>query len=211
MAATAPARAPRTSPRAPGRAPAKRPKAAPRRTTRPRRGAASRAVTPPAGLIAAGVGRGGDFADSGLMQRLTRSRAWIGLLGVLLAGIVTVNVLSLSYTASGGRIASRSEALQLRNAELRSELTKQQAGPRVEAVAASNGMVVPGPSAITYLTAGDRYAQVAAHRIEQGILTSGASAPAEPAEPVVTTPDPVAETEAAAPETAPVAPETTVP
>jgi hypothetical protein len=205
MAAAAPARAPRTAPR---RArPARR--TAPARRPPKRRNAAARAITPPAGLLPAAVNRVGDLADSGLMQRLTRSRAWIGVLGVLLAGIVTVNVLSLSYTASGGKIADRSETLGLRNAELRSELTKKMAGPRIEAVAASNGLVVPGGAEITYLTAGEKFAKVAAHRIEQGLLTSGAApAPVEPA-PVEPVAEPVVPI--AAPETAPVVPETAAP
>ena len=205
MGAAAPARAPRTAPR---RArPARR--TAPARRPPKRRNAAARAITPPAGLLPAAVHRVGDLADSGLMQRLTRSRAWIGVLGVLLAGIVTVNVLSLSFTASGGRIADRSETLALRNAELGSELTKKMAGPRIEAVAAANGLLVPEAGEITYLTAGEKFAKVAAHRIEQGLLTSGAApAPVEPA-PVEPAADPVVPT--ATTEPAPVAPETTTP
>jgi len=214
MGAAAPARAPRTAPRKPGR---------PRRTNRPRpaakprRGAASRAITPPAGLIPAAVGRVGTFADSGLMQRLTRSRAWIGVLGVLLAGIVTVNVLSLSYTATGGKLAARSEALSLENAKLRSDLTKKMSGPRIEAVAIANGLVTPEPRDITYYTAGDQFARVAARRVEQGLVTSGAPAPAtaEPVAPLtpVETVAPAPETAvpAVVPETAPVAPETATP
>jgi hypothetical protein len=209
MAAAAPARAPRTAPR---RArPARR--TAPARRPPKRQNAAARAITPPAGLLPAAVNRVGDLADSGLMQRLTRSRAWIGVLGVLLAGIVTVNVLSLSYTASGGRIADRSETLGLRNAELRSELTKKMAGPRIEAVAAANGLIVPEGAEITYLTAGEKFAKVAAHRIQQGLLTSGAApapepAPVEPA-PVEAVDEPVVPI--AAQETAPVTPETAAP
>lgn len=213
MGAVAPARAPRTAPRKPSR-PSRTTK--PRPSAKPRRGAASRAITPPAGLIPAAVGRVGNFADSGLMQRLTRSRAWIGVLGVLLAGIVTVNVLSLSYTATGGKLAARSQAMSLENAKLRSDLTKKLSGPRIEAVAIANGLLTPEPREITYYTAGDHFAKVAAHRIEQGLLTSGAApaapAPVEPAAPVEPV-APAAETvvPAVAPETAPVAPETATP
>ena len=41
--------------------------------------------------------------DSGLMVRMTRGRAWIGVLGVLLAGIVALNVITLSLAASPAR------------------------------------------------------------------------------------------------------------
>jgi hypothetical protein len=212
MGAAAPARSPRTTPRGPTR-----PRRAAKPAAKPRRGSASRGITPPAGLIPAAVNRVGDIADSGLMQRLTRSRAWIGVLGLLLAGIVTLNVLSLSYTASAGQVAARSEALQRENALLRAKLTKDLAGPRIEAVAVANGLLVPAAKDISYLSAGDHYAKVAARRIEQGLLTSGATAPApvapaEPVEPVVTA-EPVAETvdPAVAPEAAPVPPAPTVP
>jgi hypothetical protein len=191
MAATAPARAPRRTPRTAPRGPSRPGRAKPRRRT-----PASRAITPPAGLIPAAVNRVGDIADSGLMQRLTRSRAWIAVLGLLLGGIVTVNVLSLSYSAAGGKIAAKSEALTLRNAELRAQLTKDMAGPRIEAVAIAHGLVVPEARDIRYLTAGERFAALAARRIEEGTLTSGAVAeasvePAAPVEPVVPVEEPV--------------------
>jgi hypothetical protein len=203
MGAVAPARSPRTAPRRPSR-PGRG--TTPRRAPKPRRSAASRAITPPAGLIPAAVGRVGDIADSGLMQRMTRSRAWIGVLGLLLAGIVTVNVLSLSYTASGGKTAARSEALRLENAKLRSDLTKRLSGQRVEAVAASLGLAVPAARDIQYLSAGDQYAKVAARRIEQGLLTSGAVAPA-PVEPAVAPVEPAPVEPVAEPAVPAVAPE----
>ena len=46
---------------------------------------------------ASAVGR---LPDSGLMVRLTRGRAWIGVLGVLLTGIVALNVITLSFAAA---------------------------------------------------------------------------------------------------------------
>ena len=36
------------------------------------------------------------------MVRMTRGRAWIGVLGVLLAGIVALNVFTLSFAATAG-------------------------------------------------------------------------------------------------------------
>ena len=126
------------------------------------------------------------------MVRMTRSRAWIGVLATMLAGIVTLNVVSLSYTSSGGKIAARSEALARQNALLRAKLTKDLSGPRIENVAAANGLVIPAPSDIEYLSTGDEYAKVAARRIEGGLLTaSDAAAPvAPPAEPAIPTSTP---------------------
>ena len=117
------------------------------------------------------------------MQRLTRSRAWIGVLGVLLVGIVAVNVLSLSYTATGGKLAARSEALSLENAELRAELTKKLVRPadRGRRDRQRPARARAARHHATY-TAGDQFAKVAARRIEQGLVTSGAAPPA-PVEP----------------------------
>ena len=42
--------------------------------------------------------------DSSLMVRMTGGRVWIGVLGVLLAGIVAVNVVTLSIAASAGHV-----------------------------------------------------------------------------------------------------------
>jgi hypothetical protein len=143
------------------------------------------------GLIPATVERVGNIADSGLMLRMTRSRAWIGVLGALLAGIVTLNVLSLTYTASSGRVAARSEALARDNAVLRAKLTRDLSGPRIQSAAAALGLVAPGASDVEYLSAGPEYAQVAARRLETGLLTaSSATAPVAPTETVVPTSTP---------------------
>jgi hypothetical protein len=131
------------------------------------------------------------------MVRMTRSRAWIGVLGMLLAGIVTLNVLSLSYTASSGRVAARSASLERANAVLRAKLTKDLSGPSVQSAATANGLLVPEPSDIEYLNAGDQYAQAAAKRIEDGLLTasSGAVPATTPTETAVPTVTPAAPTE----------------
>jgi len=49
--------------------------------------------------------------ESGLIHRLTRGRAWIGVLGVLLIGIVGLNVVTLSFAASAGKVDERIQAL----------------------------------------------------------------------------------------------------
>src|SRR6202012_2468956 len=81
---------------APAKAPARR-KGAPRRRY-------------PAGVIPIAAGTPGRAAvavtqlpESGLIHRLTRGRAWIGVLGVLLVGIVALNVVTLSFAASAGQ------------------------------------------------------------------------------------------------------------
>jgi hypothetical protein len=174
-------------------------RAAPRRKTSAPRGR-SRGRTPargfaaPAHLIPAAVGKTavavGDLADSGLMVRMTRSRTWIGVLGLLLAGIVALNVVSLSLTASSGKVAARADALQQQNAQLRSLLTERLSSNRVEEVAAGLGLSVPDPQEIEYLRAGDEYAALAAKRLEQGGLVAQTAAPTTEAIVPVTTTEP---------------------
>jgi hypothetical protein len=57
--------------------------------------------------------------DSGPIVRLTRGRSWIALLGVLLVGIVALNVVTLSFAASSGKIDEKATALEKENSQLR--------------------------------------------------------------------------------------------
>jgi hypothetical protein len=215
-AATAPRRAStgRRTARARRPAPARR---APRPRARGRTPA--RGLAAPAHVIPAAVGRTavavGDLADSGLVVRMTRSRTWIVVLGVLLAGIVALNVLSLSFTAQGGKVATRADALQQQNAQLRSQLTERLSSNRVKDVAAGLGLSVPEAQEISYLRAGDEYAAMAAKRIEEGALVGPSSA--SPLTPATATVVPAAATEPQVPVTpesaapVPTAPEAPVP
>ena len=66
------------------------------------------------------------------MVRLTRGRAWIGVLGVLLAGIVALNVVTLSFAASAGKIDQNIQALENENsiaAGPRRAALRDRAGP----------------------------------------------------------------------------------
>ncbi len=53
------------------------------------------------------------------MVRMTRGRAWIAVLGVLLVGIVALNVVTLSFAASSGKIDAEITALDQENPILR--------------------------------------------------------------------------------------------
>ena len=52
------------------------------------------------------------FPDSTLIVRMTQGRLWIGVLGTLLAGIVALNVFTLSLTAEAGHIDQNIVALE---------------------------------------------------------------------------------------------------
>src|SRR6185437_14635072 len=127
-AAAAPARkaAPRkASTAAPARKPSRnglvtapsRHKAAPRRRARVLPYAAGTA-----GRAAVAVTQ---LPESGLIHRLTRGRAWIGLLGVLLVGIVALNVVTLSFAASLGKVEAVNTELSKKNSMLQSLAAKK--------------------------------------------------------------------------------------
>jgi hypothetical protein len=218
MAATAPARA------VPARH-SRRPRAAARPGAR-RRAAARPAPVASARLVPLAVGRTavavGDLADSGLVMRMTRGRAWIGVLAVLLAGIVALNVASLGLSASTSKLGSQSDSLERQNSVLRTQLAKQLSDQRVDAIAARLGLSIPQPGEIGYLRAGDRYAAIAARRLASGELsaadtsqappvlaggpTSSYVAPITAAAPAPTAPTPAPATPAPASPTAPAQP-----
>jgi hypothetical protein len=84
--------------------------------------------------------------------RLTRGRAWIAVLGGLLAGIVALNVLSLGLTATSGQTAVQIDALERDNSALRAEIAEKLSATKVQSAAATLGLSVPDPADIGYLT-----------------------------------------------------------
>jgi hypothetical protein len=130
----------------------------PRRTSGPartaprpaRRGHAARPA--PRGVIrarAAAFIRG--LPDHSLLDRIVRGRAWIPILGVLLAGIVAMQVETLKLSASTGRALERGTALASRNEQLRASVAVLGDDQRIERLAAGMGMVMPGPTTVKFL------------------------------------------------------------
>jgi hypothetical protein len=182
-------------------APARR--ATPGRTSR----TSGRATPTPGRLVPLAVGRTagaiGGLADSGLVIRLTRGRLWIGALAVLLVGIVALNVVALSFTASSSDTARKAEELSRQGSALRAQLAKELSNNRVQSVAAGLGLIVPEPGSIRYLRPSDGDAAEAARRLRSGELAV-APAPvttvADPAVPEGAVPIAPAEPQAPAPE-----------
>lgn len=186
-------------------------------------------VTPVGGFVPLAVGRTagavGGIADSGLVVRLTRGRLWIGVLGVLLVGIVALNVWALSLNAASSKVAGQTDGLKRANSALQARIAGELSNERILAAAGRLGLAYPGTEAITYLRPNADSARIAARRLSRGELTLGAAAPAgivtvTPAAPVaeeaLVAPEaevtPVAEaaaTDSAAPAPAPAAPATT--
>jgi hypothetical protein len=111
---------------------------------------------------ASAVGR---LPDSGLMVRMTRGRAWIGVLGLLLTGIVALNVITLSVAASAGRIDQSIQALEQENSVLRSRDAQRSGVSRVRRDAAALGLTMPTADHVAYIAAGRQAIRTAARRL----------------------------------------------
>lgn len=124
--------------------------------------------------------------DHSLLDRLVRGRTWILLLGVMLAGIVAMQVEVLKLNASMGRSLALSSTLQSRNEQLRASVSSLSDAQRIERLASGMGMVMPGPTSVSFLDArrvapGQAAAAIQrpdATAFESALQTSVASTPA---------------------------------
>ncbi|MBV8430584.1 MAG: hypothetical protein JO244_05445 [Solirubrobacterales bacterium] len=144
---------PRTSTRR--RATAARP---PRRVSGPAGGRARAAVARreslPLGGRALALVRG--LPDHSLIDRLVRGRAWIPVLGVLLAGIVAMQVEILKLGASMGRAIEQTSTLQSKNESLQASVAGLADDQRIERLAVGMGMAMPTPESLVFLRAHPR-------------------------------------------------------
>lgn len=124
---------------APAKAPARR---APARRTAPKRAPATARLklVVVAGRTAVAVRH---LPDSGLVVRMTRGRAWIAVLGVLLVGIVALNVATLSFAASSGQIDEQITELEQENSMLESREAKYFSTARIRNEGAAAGLAMP--------------------------------------------------------------------
>jgi hypothetical protein len=152
----------------------------PRRVSGPARGRArtAGATRQPTGLAVV-VLRTARFAatlpDRRLVHRLVSGRGWIALIAFLLMGIVAMQVSLLKLNAGIGRDVERSAGLERRNGELRAEVSRLQAGERIQDRAAALGMVMPPAGAVSYIRARAGVdAAAAAAALRAGRLAPGA-------------------------------------
>jgi hypothetical protein len=99
------------------------------------------------------------------MVRLTRGRAWIGLLGVLLIGIVALNVITLSLAATAGTVDQNIQALDRENSILRSRDAQKSGAARVRGDAAAIGLTLPSTDQIGVVEATRQDVAIAAQRL----------------------------------------------
>ncbi len=95
-----------------------------------------------------------DVSASRAMDRLVRSRVWIGIIACGLIGLVAMQVSMLKLNSGIGRAVQTASTLERSNATLRAEISTLGAGDRIQSLAEDAGMVMPAPADITYLRAG---------------------------------------------------------
>ena len=143
--------------------------------------------------------------DHRVVDRIIRSRGCIWLIGLLLGGIVAMQVSLLKLNAGISRAVTASSTLERQNADIEARIAVLSSGERVQATAAGEGMVMPPAGDVDYLHyRGDRDTRLAARRMEPpsdaaaAIMANGGREPGVLApvttEPEVTAPDPAATT-----------------
>jgi hypothetical protein len=109
-----------------------------------------------------------------LLDRIVRGRTWIPLLGVLLVGIVAMQVEILKLGTGMGRWIERSSSLSTKNQALQANVAGLMDDQRIERLAAKMGMVMPDPTAVSFLSAQPGAARAVAniHAPDPSIFTA---------------------------------------
>ncbi len=115
------------------------------------------------------VGRGahvvGRIPESAAVRKISGSRIWIAVIGLLLIGIVAINVLTVSYGAMASRVERNIQTLERQNAILGSANTRALSMPRVRNAATAAGMSAPATDEIRYREFGPEVFAAAAQRL----------------------------------------------
>jgi hypothetical protein len=142
--------------------------------------------------------------ETRVVDGLLRGRAWIWLIGLLLGGIVAMQVSLLKLNAGISRAVTTAATLERLNAGLEADIAKLSSGDRVEDAAAANGMVTPPAGGVEYLTARpDRDPSRAARRMTPpsdeaaAVMENGGREPGVAAAPTTAPVDPATATPAA--------------
>jgi hypothetical protein len=155
---------------APARAPVRKPATKPRRKpAAPARRKTQRVSAQP--KLAIAVGRSASalrgVPDSGLVVRMTRGRAWIAVLGVLLVGIVGLNVVTLSFAASSGKIDEKNRALEQENTTLKGRESHVFSPSLTRHEAAAMGLAMPTTEQPVVINPGPKVVAEAAERLAE--------------------------------------------
>lgn len=187
-----------------------------------RRPAARRVSGPlrpiPAAAPAAGAVRRGStgvferiraLPETRLVDGLLRGRAWIWVIGIMLGGIVAMQVSLLKLNAGISNAVTTASTLERQNADFEAQIARLSSGERVRDAAAAENMVTPAPGTIEFLRSRpDRDGRLAARRMAPpstaaaAIMENGGFEPGVlAAAPTTTTADPATTVSAAVPTT----------
>jgi hypothetical protein len=117
-----------------------------------------------------------------LLDSILRGRAWVALVGALLAGIVFLNVSVLELNRGIASTSARTAKLERANSRIRGKVADLGSAERIQSMAEARGYILPLPGEVTYLRPGASDARRAAARVSQ----PGAQSP-EPGAAVTTT------------------------
>jgi hypothetical protein len=90
--------------------------------------------------------------DHRMVDRLLRGRAWIWVVGILLGGIVAMQVSLLKLNAGISRAVESSATLERQNSSLESSIARLSSGERIREGAERNGMIMPPAGEVSYVT-----------------------------------------------------------
>lgn len=126
---------------------------------------------------------------SGILDSLLAGQGWIVLVGALLVGVVFFNVGLLELNRGITHTADKVTNLKRENAGLRSEVAKLGSSERIQSAAAAEGLVLPKPGDVRYLSIDPKLdARRAARRITAPNSVALVTPPPAPVEPTLTTP-----------------------
>lgn len=126
----------------------------PRRVSGPTTGRARAATAPRQSTVGARtLALVRSLPDHSLIDRLVRGRAWIPVLGVLLVGLVAMQVEILKLGNRLGRSIERSSVLQSQNDSLQAGLATLADDQRIERLATGMGMALPSPGLLSFIGA----------------------------------------------------------
>ena len=108
----------------------------------------------PSALVRGTVAFVASLPESSLLDRVIRGRIWIPLLGVLLVGIVGMQVENLKLNAGLGGSIQQTASLQSRNDWLRADVAQLSNPQRLEGIAARHGMLMAPPAVTKFLKPG---------------------------------------------------------
>jgi hypothetical protein len=115
--------------------------------------------------------------DHRVVDRLLRGRACIWLIGMLLGGIVAMQVSLLKLNSGISRAVETTATLQRQNADMQADIARLASGERVRAAAVGLGMVDPAAGDVRYLHVRPRY--------DAGLAVMRMRAPSETAKAVM--------------------------